>query len=90
MEFSLYPVKDSNFYNTGRKVIGDTKVNSCLPTQGYSPAPCKIDLSSGYNKPLNEECKEIHYSISEKDPVNLCNDSPWNNMTKRISLVKDY
>ena len=90
MDFSIYPVNDSNFYNSGEKVIGDKKVNSCLPTQGYSPKPCKIDLSSGYNKPLNEVCKEVHYSIATKDPEKICNDSPWNNMTRRVSLVKDY
>jgi len=90
MDFSIYPVKDSNFYNTGDKVISEKKVNSCLHTQGYSHTSCKIDVSSGYNKPLNEVCKEIHYSIATKDPGEICNDSPWNNMTRRISLVKDY
>ena len=90
MDFSIYPIKDSNFYNTGNKVIGKERANSCLPTQGYSPKACKIDISSGYNKPLNEVCKEVHYSIASKNPENLCNDSLWNNMTRRISLVKDY
>jgi len=90
MNFSTYPIKDSNFYNTGEKIISQESVNTCLPTQGYSSRPCKVNLSSGYNRPLNEECKEIHYSIATKDPETLCNDSPWNNMTRRKSLVKDY
>lgn len=90
MNFSIYPVKDSDFYNTGDKVIGEKNVNSCLPTQGYSPNSCKIDVSSGYNKPLNEVYKQIHYSIAAKNPEKICNDSPWNNMTRRVSLVKDY
>ena len=90
MNFSIYPVKDSDFYNTGDKVIGEKNVNSCLPTQGYSPNSCKIDVSSGYNKPLNEVYKDIHYSIATKDPDKICTDSPWNNMTRRKSLVKDY
>lgn len=90
MDFSIYPIKDSKFYNTGDKVISEQKVNSCLPTQGYSQTSCKIDVTDGYNKPLNEVCKGIHYSIATKDPEKLCNDSPWNNMTRRISLVKDY
>ena len=90
MDFSIYPVKDSNFYNTRDKVISENKVNSCLPTQGYYPKSCKIDVSSGYNKPLNEVCKGVHYSIATKDPEKICNDSPWNNMTRRVSLVKDY
>lgn len=90
MDFSIYPVKGSKFYNTGDKVISEQKVNSCLPTQGYSQTSCKIDVTDGYNKPLNEVCKDIHYSIATKDPEKLCNDSPWNNMTRRISLVKDY
>lgn len=90
MNFSIYPVNDSEFYNTGNKTIGESPTNKCLETQGYSPSKCKIDLSSGYHKPLNELCKEIHYSIAEKNPKDICTDSPWNNMTRRISLVKDY
>jgi hypothetical protein len=90
MNFSIYPIEDSKFYNTGTKKIGDNKTNKCLPTQGYNPNNSKVELSSGYNKPLNEVCKYIHYSIATKDPVSNINDSPWNNMTRRISLVKDY
>lgn len=90
MNFSIYPIEDSQFYNTGKKVVGDNPVNSCLHTQGYSPKPCKVAVSSGYHKPLNEYCKDINYSIAEKDPKDVCSDSPWNNMTRRISLVKDY
>ena len=90
MDFSIYPINDSEFYNTGDKTISDKSVNKCLETQGYNPKPCKIPTSSGYHKPLNELCKEIHYSIAEKEPKKICTDSPWNNMTRRISLVKDY
>ena len=90
MNFSIYPIKDSNFYNTGEKIINQEPVNTCLPTQGYSPKPCRINVSSGYNKPLNEVYKQIHYSIAAKNPEKICNDSPWNNMTRRKSLVKDY
>ena len=36
MDYSFYPIKDSNFYKTGEKSIGDEKVNTCLQTQGYS------------------------------------------------------
>ena len=90
MDYSFYPIKDSNFYKTGEKSIGDEKVNTCLQTQGYSPTSFKVDVSTGYNRPLNEICKKIHYSIADKDPELDVNDSPWNNMTRRISLVKDY
>ena len=94
MNFAIYPVKDSPFYNTGEKVISNNKANTCLPAagQGFDPLKdsCKIDLSDGYNKPLNEVLKPIHYSIATKDPDKICSDSPWNNMTRRISLVKDY
>ena len=92
MNYSIYPVKDSTFYNTGEKNIDSNKANKCLSggSQGYYPKPCKIDLSDGYNKPLNEENIPIHYSIASKNPEKICSDSPWNNMTRRISLVKDY
>ena len=90
MDYSIYPIKSSDFYNTGEPVINNDSVNACLPTQGYNSNTFKIDVSTGYNKPLNEVCKEKHYSIAQKDPGNLSNDSPWNNMTRRKSLVKDY
>ena len=39
MNFSTYPIKDSNFYNTGEKIISQEPVNTCLPTQGNSSRP---------------------------------------------------
>jgi len=91
MDFTIYPIKNSGYYNGGEPYIGDTKTNPCLNTNEYKPKSCKLNLlTEGYHKPLNEVCKEIHYNISQKDPSELCNDSPWNNMTRRISLVKDY
>lgn len=90
MDFAIYPVKNSGYYNGGEPFVGDSKTNMCLHTAEFKPKSCKIDVSAGYHKPLNEVCKEIHYSIAEKDPSEICSDSPWNNMTRRISLVKDY
>tara|TARA_B100001287_G_C22579458_1_gene480233 strand:- start:10 stop:279 length:270 start_codon:yes stop_codon:yes gene_type:complete len=89
MNFSIYPVEDAPFNITSKKIITNDKVLQCLDTQKYSKA-CKTKVSDGYHKPLNELCKEVNYSIADKDPKDICQYSPWNNMTRRISLVKDY
>ena len=48
---------------------------------------CRKTNVSDRSKPLNELCKQVNYSIADKDPKDICQYSPWNNMT-RISLVK--
>jgi len=89
MNFSIYPVEDAPFNITSKKIITNDKVLQCLQTQKYSKE-CKTNVSDGYHKPLNELCKQVNYSIADKDPKDICQYSPWNNMTRRISLVKDY
>lgn len=90
MNYSLYPINDSDFYNTGNKIISNKPFNECLDKQRNPPKKCKNSVTFGYSKPLNEICREVHYNINNKDPKKICTDSPWNNMTKRKTLVKDY
>ena len=44
--------------------------------------------SKSNNNQLNEQCPIITGNLNN-GPANGCT-SPWNNMTKRKSLVKDY
>ena len=67
MNFSIYPVEDAPFNITSKKIITNDKVLQCLQTQKFSKA-CKINVSDGYHKPLNELCKQVNYSIADKDP----------------------
>jgi hypothetical protein len=97
--YSTYPITNSLFTNTQKvktkdgtlkplvSTITTKKSNNCFPTQGYKES-CQPDVMYGYHKPLNESCTAITGQINNS-PDNICS-SPWNNMTKRKSLVKDY
>ena len=88
MSYDPYPIKDSTFYNNGDKNIFKSSKNNCFPTQGYEPI-IKPILENGNNIPLNEHCTLITGQLN-KGPNEGTTVSPWNNMTKRKSLVKDY
>ncbi|MBE18312.1 MAG: hypothetical protein CMH79_06075 [Nitrospinae bacterium] len=83
MNFSQYPIQDSNFYITNTVEINKEK--NCLQSQGYNKE-CKPDVLMGYHKPIKEGCK----FTTNNPPLSDGCTSIWNNMTKRKSLVKDY
>ena len=87
MNFSLYPIQDSDFHKTGEITLSKPEKN-CLKLQGYNET-CSPNVMNGYHKPLNEICKPIYNNQTDNDPKNNCT-SVWNNLTKRKSLVKDY
>ena len=83
-----YPFSNALFTkNNGFKEPLFTTDRSCLPTQEYKEN-CKPDVMYGYQKPLNERCPIIT-GVLDKKPDEICT-SPWNNLTRRKSLVKDY
>ena len=88
MNFSFYPIKDSDFYQTNNQNVKKTD-NNCLDTQEYKPTG-PANVMKGYHKPLNEVCKPIYNNLTNNDPTKNSTISIWNNMTKRKSLVKDY
>ena len=90
MEYYQYPIKNSPF--TSKQVNNqlfttDKGTNNCFPTQSYKES-CQPSVMYGYNKPLNEQCPMITGHLN-KGPEEVCS-YPWNNLTKRKSLVKDY
>ena len=88
MDFSVYPIQDSDFYKN--KGINVVKTNqNCLNTQMYREEK-DINVAYGYHKPLNETCKPLNVNHFKNGPENTSTGSIWNNMTKRKTLVKDY
>ena len=90
MDYYQYPIKNSPFTsksNNNQLFTTDKGGNNCFPTQGYQES-CQPNVIYGYHKPLNEKCPIITGNLNY-GPDNGCM-SPWNNMTKRKSLVKDY
>lgn len=88
MNYSPYPITDSNFNKTGEKNVFKKSSQNCYPTQGYITKEIpSIDM--GFHKPLSENCTLITGQLS-KGPTEVSSVSPWNNMTKRKSIVKDY
>ena len=83
MNFSYYPITDSLFYSSGIKDIKKTEESNCFKTQGFIEKndPNVVD---GYHKPLKELCPPINPQLRK---INEIGGMPWNNMTKRKSLV---
>ena len=89
MNYSIYPIHDSDFHQINKK-INLSPNSKCIETQGYNyNDKCILQVNNGYHKPLNELCMEKHYKIIDRDPKDICS-SPWNNLTKRKSLVKYF
>ena len=88
MNYAPYPVTDSDFNNTGKKNVFKKSSQNCFPTQDYitNKVP-SIDM--GFHRALSETCPTITGQLS-KGPSEASTVSPWNNMTRRKSLVKDY
>ena len=84
MNFSIYPIKDSDFHKND--TINLLKTDNCINTIEYKET-CTPNVASGYHKPLNELCKPIQQI--NNGPLNNCT-SLWNNKTRRKSLIKDY
>ena len=88
MNYSPYPITDSNFNKTGEKNVFKKSSQNCYPTQGYITKEIpSIDM--GFHKPLSGNCTLITGQLS-KGPTEVSSVSPWNNMTKRKSIVKVY
>ena len=84
--FSPYPITDSEYYSSGDKPIHKNEsIGNCFQTQGYIPS-IEPNTTVGYNKPINELCKDISGVNNEL----YKGTSIWNNMRNRKSLVKDY
>lgn len=88
MNYAPYPVNDSDFYKTGEKNVFKKSSQNCFPTQGYSQKSIP-NIELGFHKPLSEKCPLITGQLS-KGPDETSTVSPWNNLTRRKSLVKDY
>lgn len=85
--FADYPITDSQFYkDTSVLQIKTTKVegHNCLPTQGYIEPKIIPSSQFGYHKPLNEICPPVKSNLKE---INEIGGLPWNNNTKRKTLV---
>ena len=99
MDHSTYPIQNPLFTNTqvikdkdGKikpfvSTISTEKKGNCFPIQGYKES-CQPNAMYGYHRPLNEQCTNITGQLTN-GPGKICS-SPWNNMTKRKSLIKDY
>jgi hypothetical protein len=83
MNFSNYPIKDSLFYSTEKKQIKKSEDSNCFMTQGFVENN-QANVYDGYHKPLNEICPPINSKLKN---INEIGGLPWNNMTKRKSLV---
>tara|TARA_Y100000996_G_scaffold397849_1_gene365305 strand:- start:402 stop:665 length:264 start_codon:yes stop_codon:yes gene_type:complete len=87
MDFSFYPIQDSDFYKTKIDVMKAT--DNCLNSLEYKENG-GISNIYGYHKPLKENCKPINIDHLKDGPENTSTGSIWNNMTRRKTLVKDY
>ena len=88
MNYAPYPVINSDFNKNGEQNVFKNMSQNCFPTQNYI-TNTKPTIDMGFHRPLSETCTLITGQLS-KGPSEVSSVSPWNNMTKRKSLVKDY
>lgn len=76
--------KVTNVPNIKRVLFtSDLKKENCNSSTDFFPNSKKMNVESGYHKPINEKCPVITGTPNGTNSL-------WNNMTRRKSIVKDY